>query len=90
MGEFPPRSFEPRAASPGRSSRGAAERQADLIVVGARGREERGYLIGSVSQKVKALALADVLVVRRGAPVEEARLRTLLAVDGSPDASGAC
>lgn len=33
----------------------AEERQADLIIVGARGSKERGFLIGSVSQKVKAL-----------------------------------
>jgi len=61
----------------------AAERQVDLIVVGALGQEERGFLVGSVSQKVKALALTDVLVVRRGAPLQASPLRALLAVDGS-------
>jgi len=59
----------------------AEERQADLVIVGARGSEERGFLIGSVSQKVKALAGTDVLVVRPGAPLD--RPRALLAVDGS-------
>lgn len=42
------------------------------------GSEERGFLIGSVSQ---ALAGTDVLVVRPGAPLD--RPRALLAVDGS-------
>lgn len=63
----------------------AGERQADLVIVGARGRKERGFLIGSVSQKVKALAEVDVLVVRRGAPFDRPTFRALLAVDGSPE-----
>ena len=63
----------------------ARERQADLIIVGARGRDQRGFLIGSVSQKVKALAETDVLVVRRGAPFDRPTFRVLLAVDGSPE-----
>ena len=67
----------------------AQERQVDLIVVGARGSEERGFLVGSVSQKVKALAQTDVLVVRRGRPLEGRRFRALIAVDGSPDSIGA-
>ena len=63
----------------------AREREADLVIVGARGRKERGFLIGSVSQKVKALAEVDVLVVRRGAPFDRPTFRALLAVDGSPE-----
>ena len=63
----------------------AREREADLVIVGARGRKERGFLIGSVSQKVKALAEVDVLVVRRGAPFDRSTFRALLAVDGSPE-----
>ncbi len=61
----------------------ADERRADLIIVGARGSRERGFLIGSVSQKVKALARTDVLVVRRRAPFDRPTFRALLAVDGS-------
>lgn len=61
----------------------AHERKPDLIVLGARGREERGFLVGSVSQKVKALGETNVLIVRRGAPYDRARFRALLAVDGS-------
>ena len=56
-----------------------------MIVVGARGRDQRGFLIGSVSQKVKALADTDVLVVRRGAPFDRSTFRALLAVDGSAE-----
>ncbi len=67
----------------------AHEREVDLIVVGARGSEERGFLVGSVSQKVKALAQTDVLVVRRGRPLESNPFRALLAVDGSPESIGA-
>jgi nucleotide-binding universal stress UspA family protein len=59
----------------------ARERQADLVIVGARGRKEHGFLIGSVSQKVKALAETDVLVVRRGAPFDRSNFGALLAVE---------
>lgn len=67
----------------------AAERNADIIVVGALGRDRHGFLVGSISQKVKALAHTDVLVVRPGAPVDPSRFRALLAVDGSPESSAA-
>jgi nucleotide-binding universal stress UspA family protein len=67
----------------------AEERHADLIVVGALGRSERGFLIGSVSQKVKALAHADVLLVKRAEPIAGQRFRALLAVDGSPESLAA-
>lgn len=63
----------------------AGERQADLVIVGARGRKARGFMIGSVSQKVKALADTDVLVVKRGAPFDRPTFRALLPVDGSPE-----
>ena len=63
----------------------ARARQVDLIVLGARGREERGFLVGSVSHAIKAAAETDLLVVRRGAPVDRSRFRALLAVDGSPE-----
>ena len=48
--------------------RAARQRKVDLIVLGARGTEERGFLVGSTAQKVKALADTNVLVVRRGRP----------------------
>ena len=67
----------------------ADERHADLIVVGALGRSERGFLIGSVSQKVKALAHSDVLVVKGVEPIAGQRFRALLAVDGSPESLAA-
>ena len=63
----------------------ARDKQADLIVLGARGREERGFLVGSVSHGVKAAADRDVLVVKRGAPFDRRPFRALLAVDGSPE-----
>jgi nucleotide-binding universal stress UspA family protein len=68
--------------------RAARQRKVDLIVIGARGTEERGFLVGSTAQKVKALADTNVLVVRRGRPPEGHPFRALLAVDGS--AEGTC
>jgi len=62
----------------------AEEKHAGLIVVGTLGRSERGFLIGSVSQKVKALAHSDVLLVKGVVPLPDQRFRALLAVDGSP------
>lgn len=67
----------------------ASERSADLIVIGALGRQGPGFLIGSVSQKVKELAPTDVLVVRPGSPREGERWRALVAVDGSDDSLAA-
>jgi nucleotide-binding universal stress UspA family protein len=67
----------------------AGERAADLIVVGTRAKDQHGFLVGSVSHKVKALAQTDVLVVRPRAPLEPGRFRALLTVDGSPESSAA-
>jgi len=60
---------------------------AELIVLGAWG-ERRDFLMGSVSQRVVALAPTDVLVVRGRDGTEEGRkrersFRALVAVDGS-------
>ena len=65
--------------------RAAVERQVDLIVVGALGWQHRGFLVGSVTQKVESLAETDVLIVRRGAPLTDDPMRAILAVDGSPE-----
>jgi len=67
----------------------AQQRRVDLIVLGARGTEERGVLVGSTTQSVKALAHADVLVVRRGRPPDGDPLRAVLAVDGSAESTSA-
>jgi nucleotide-binding universal stress UspA family protein len=67
----------------------AQQRRVDLIVIGARGTEERGLLVGSTTQRVKALAHADVLVVRRGRPPDGHPFRAVLAVDGSAESTGA-
>jgi nucleotide-binding universal stress UspA family protein len=67
--------------------RAARQRKVDLIVLGARGTEERGFLVGSTAQKVKALADTNVLVVRRGRPPEGHPFRALLAVDGSAEST---
>jgi nucleotide-binding universal stress UspA family protein len=65
--------------------RAARERRVDLVVVGALGWQHRGFLVGSVTQKVETLAETDVLVVRRGAPLGDDPMRAVLAVDGSPE-----
>jgi nucleotide-binding universal stress UspA family protein len=62
----------------------AEETRADLIVVGARGRHRREFLVESVSQKIAVRARTDVLVVKRGAPPEGSWSRVLLVVDGTP------
>ncbi len=71
--------------------RASEEFGADLIVLGALGGGPgRGFLMGSVSQKVVSLASTDVLVVRAdedGAGRQERRegqFRALVAVDRSP------
>lgn len=65
----------------------ANEVEADLVVLGARG-ERRDFLMGSVSQKVVAMAGTDVLVARALEPPSEGVTAStgfdaLLAVDGS-------
>lgn len=67
----------------------AQRRRVDLIVLGACGAEERGVLVGSTTQRVKALAHAAVLIVRRGRPPDGHPLRAVLAVDGSAESNGA-
>lgn len=64
----------------------AAEWKADLIVMGSHGRStlERIFL-GSVSQKVAAEAGCSVRIARPRINPHHARLRVLLAVDGSAD-----
>lgn len=70
-------------------ARVADEAAADLIVMGALG-ERRDFLMGSVSQKVVAMADVDVLVARGAGDGEAgarreppARFRALVALDGS-------
>jgi nucleotide-binding universal stress UspA family protein len=65
----------------------AQQRRVDLVVLGAHGGTERGFLVGSTAQKVKALAHTNVLVVRRGMPPDGHRFRALLAVDGSTEST---
>jgi nucleotide-binding universal stress UspA family protein len=65
----------------------AQRRMVDLVVLGAHGAEERGFLVGSTAQKVKALAHTNVLVVRRGRPPDGHPFRALLAVDGSTEST---
>ena len=46
--------------------RAAGETEAELIIIGSRGqRRGRGYLLGSVAQKVVRYAAASVLVTKR-------------------------
>lgn len=59
----------------------ARRRKADLIVLGSRGLSDvQGFLLGSVSRKVSALAPCPVLVVKRPLPK---LAHVLFAVDGS-------
>lgn len=63
----------------------AEEAEVDLIVMGARG-DDRDFFMGSVSEKVVALADTDVLVIRRceRKPEDLGRcFEALVAVDGS-------
>lgn len=65
--------------------RAAEANEADLIVMGARG-HHRDFSVGSVSQKVVALTLSDVLVVRAHAPTPDTAdeaFKALITVDGS-------
>lgn len=72
---------------PARALIGAA-RDAELLVVGARGLGGfRGLLIGSVSQKCLHEATCPVAVVREAAPVVDGELpRVVVGVDGAPSA----
>lgn len=65
-----------------------AARDADLIVVGARGLGGfRGLLIGSVSQKCLHEAHCPVAIIREPAPVVDGRLPlVVVGVDGAPSA----
>jgi nucleotide-binding universal stress UspA family protein len=61
--------------------REAHRSKADLVVLGSRGLSDvQGFLLGSVSRKVAALARCPVLVIKR--PLTKLR-HILLAVDGS-------
>ena len=63
--------------------------QPDVIVVGSHGRSAVGrLLLGSVSQKVLSEARCSVRV-GRGRQNDEAPVRLLIGVDGSPDAEAA-
>jgi nucleotide-binding universal stress UspA family protein len=67
----------------------AREMEADLVVVGARGRSRQIFpALGSVSQKVLAECGASVRIGRTRAR-EGAHARLLLALDGSPEADRA-
>jgi nucleotide-binding universal stress UspA family protein len=68
----------------------ARELAADLVLIGALAPRDRDPMpIGSVSEKVKAHAQADVLIVRDAGPYESGRFRALLAVDGSQESLAA-
>jgi nucleotide-binding universal stress UspA family protein len=86
-----PVAIETRVASgnPAEAIVRAGERnEVDLIVIGARG-QSRDFPVGSVSQKVVALADSDVLVVRQSEQPSdepgssERAFRALIPVDGS-------
>jgi nucleotide-binding universal stress UspA family protein len=66
------------------------DRGVELIVIGTVGRGRReDFLIGSVSQRVKASTERDMLFVRGGGPPGNSRFRAILGVDGSPGSLGA-
>jgi nucleotide-binding universal stress UspA family protein len=68
----------------------AREENAELIVLGALGHEDReNFLLGSVSQKVKRHTDRDVFIVRGKGPSPEARYTAILAVDGSAESMAA-
>ncbi|HXM58467.1 MAG TPA: universal stress protein [Candidatus Dormibacteraeota bacterium] len=64
----------------------AAEHQADLVVLGSRGRSDLGgLLLGSVGDEVLRLAWCPVLVVRAGRRASARRRRVLVAIAGDED-----
>lgn len=66
-----------------------AARDADLLVVGARGLGGfRGLLLGSVSQQVLHHSVTPVAIVRDG-PLDTDPRRVVVAVDGSPESIAA-
>ncbi|HET9532867.1 MAG TPA: universal stress protein [Blastocatellia bacterium] len=68
----------------------ADEWDADLILVGTHGRSAPGrFLLGSVSQKVADKARCSVRIGRGRAREQDAPLRVLLGVDGSPGSEAA-
>jgi nucleotide-binding universal stress UspA family protein len=68
----------------------ADEWSPDLIAVGSHGRGAIGRVVmGSVSQKVLTEASCSVRIARDSVPVEDAPLRILVGVDGTPDSEEA-
>ena len=68
----------------------ADEWQPDLVVVGSQGRSSIGRLfLGSISQKILTEARCSVRVGRRPTDPDQAPVRLLVGVDGSPGAEAA-
>jgi nucleotide-binding universal stress UspA family protein len=68
----------------------ADEWKPDLIVVGSQGRSAiKRVLLGSVSLKILSEATSSVRIARCIHPVENAPLRIVVGIDGSPDARAA-
>jgi nucleotide-binding universal stress UspA family protein len=67
----------------------ADEWKPDLIIVGSHGHSAVSrFLLGSVSQKVLTTAGRSVRIARESSALQEAPVRLLLGVDGSPEAEG--
>jgi nucleotide-binding universal stress UspA family protein len=68
----------------------ASEWKPDLIVVGSQGRSAiKRVLLGSVSLKILSEATCSVRIARCNHPVNDAPLRIVIGIDGSPDARAA-
>lgn len=64
--------------------RAADEADADLILLGALGQaRSQDFLVGSVAEKLEAIADRDVLLIRPRVSPEGSRFNALLAVDGT-------